>query len=235
MVSEQNKRLVRRALEEIYTHGDLERADELVHPNFVEHEPSHAEEPTGPESVKQTVRRLRSMFRELRFEVEDEIAEGDKVVQLVTMSGRHTGPLMGREPTNIDSPSFRAGATTPHQRPRGPGAGCEEAGSRGYSAVLLLDGRGAMRADIEGQLTLPGPMRLGVSTADSSVYAKGKARVDRRRLCVLVARRSGRTLGGIAGRRQLRSWREVSSVRRLVRSRRWPLHPAVRACRARCR
>jgi hypothetical protein len=29
------------------------------------------------------------MFGELRFEVEDEIAEGDKVVQLVTMSGNH--------------------------------------------------------------------------------------------------------------------------------------------------
>ena len=40
------------------------------------------------------------MFGDLRFEVRDEIAEGDKVVQLVTMSGRHTGPLMGREPTD---------------------------------------------------------------------------------------------------------------------------------------
>jgi predicted ester cyclase len=31
--------------------------------------------------------------------VQDEIAEGDKVVQRVIMSGRHTGSLMGREPT----------------------------------------------------------------------------------------------------------------------------------------
>ena len=45
------------------------------------------------------MRTLHSAFGELRFEVEDEIAEGDKVVQLVTMRGRHTGPLMGREPT----------------------------------------------------------------------------------------------------------------------------------------
>jgi predicted ester cyclase len=45
------------------------------------------------------VRQLRRAFGGLRFEVEDEIAEGDKVVQLVIMSGRHTGPLMGREPT----------------------------------------------------------------------------------------------------------------------------------------
>jgi predicted ester cyclase len=99
MASEHNKRLVRRALEEIYTKGDLELANELVHPDFVDHNPAHAEQPTGPENVKQTVRRLQSAFGELRFEVEDEIAEGDKVVQLVTMSGRQTGPLMGREPT----------------------------------------------------------------------------------------------------------------------------------------
>ena len=98
-MSEQNKRLVRRALEEIYTEGDLELADQLVHPEFVDHEPAHAEQPTGPESVKQTVRRLHDAFGGLRFEVQDEIAEGDKVVQLVTMSGRHAGSLMGREPT----------------------------------------------------------------------------------------------------------------------------------------
>ena len=99
MGSEGNKRLVRRALEEIYTNGDLELANELVHPDFVDHEPAHEQQPIGPESVKQTVGHLQGAFGELRFEVEDEIAEGDRVVQRVTMSGRHTGPLMGGEPT----------------------------------------------------------------------------------------------------------------------------------------
>jgi len=99
MTSEHNKRLVRRALEEIYAKGKLELADELIHPGFVDHEPAHPEQPTGPESVRQTVRRLHATFGDLRFEVEDEIAEGDRVVQLVVMSGRHTGALMGREPT----------------------------------------------------------------------------------------------------------------------------------------
>jgi predicted ester cyclase len=97
--SEHNKRLVRRALEEIYGDGNLGLADELVHREFVDHEPAHPEQPTGPESVKQTVRHLHDAFGGLRFEVQDEIAEGDKVVQLVIMSGRHTGSLMGREPT----------------------------------------------------------------------------------------------------------------------------------------
>jgi predicted ester cyclase len=96
---EHNKRLVRRALEEIYANGDLELADELIAPDFVDHEPAHPDQPTGPESVRQTVRHLHGAFGDLRFEVQDEIAEGDKVVQLVIMGGRHTGSLMGREPT----------------------------------------------------------------------------------------------------------------------------------------
>ena len=97
--ADDNKRLVSRALEEIYAKGDLDLADELIGPDYEGHEPAHPELPIGPESVKRTVRSLHSTFAELRFDVEDEIAEGDKVVQLVTMSGRHTGPLMGHEAT----------------------------------------------------------------------------------------------------------------------------------------
>jgi ketosteroid isomerase-like protein len=95
-MSEHNKRLVRRALEEIYAQGNLELVDELVHPDFADHDPAHPDGPTGPESVRQTVERLHDAFGELRFEVEDEIAEDDKVVQMVMMSGRHTGPLRPR-------------------------------------------------------------------------------------------------------------------------------------------
>jgi predicted ester cyclase len=93
------KRLARRALEEIYAQENLELADELVHPDFQDHEPAHPERPDGPEGVKETVKSLHSTFRDLRFDVEEEIAEGDKVVQLVVMSGRHAGPLMGHKPT----------------------------------------------------------------------------------------------------------------------------------------
>jgi predicted ester cyclase len=98
-MADDNKRLVRRALDDVYEKGKLDLAAELVHPAFVDHEPAHDDQLTGPESVKRTVERLRSAFGDLRFEVEAEIAEGDMVVQLVTMSGRHIGPLVGREPT----------------------------------------------------------------------------------------------------------------------------------------
>jgi len=96
---EDNKRLVRRALDEIYGGGDLDLADELFTPEFADHEPAHPDHPLGPEAVKQTVRGLHATFADLRFEVEDEIAEGDMLVQRATMSGRHAGPLMGHEPT----------------------------------------------------------------------------------------------------------------------------------------
>jgi predicted ester cyclase len=99
-MSDDNKRLARRALEEIYAKGDLQLVDDLVHPDFADHDPAHPDQPTGPESVRETVRNLHGMFSELRFEIEDELAEGDRVVQRVTMSGRHTGQLMGREPTD---------------------------------------------------------------------------------------------------------------------------------------
>jgi ketosteroid isomerase-like protein len=75
-----NRELVRRALVEVYAGGCLELADELFHPDFADHDPAHPDLPTGPESVKETFRNLHSAFGELRFEVEDEIAEGDKVV-----------------------------------------------------------------------------------------------------------------------------------------------------------
>ena len=98
-MSEANKRLARHALDEVDGQGNLDLAEELIHPEFVDYDAGHDSGAIGPESVKQTVERLRAAFGDLRFEVDDEIAEGDKVVQRVTMQGRHAGPLMGSEPT----------------------------------------------------------------------------------------------------------------------------------------
>lgn len=99
MPEEENKRLVRRALDEVYTRGDLAAVDELFHEEYADHEPAHPEHPPGSESVRETVRSLHAAFGDLRFEVHDEIAEGDMVVQRATMSGRHTGVLAGHEAT----------------------------------------------------------------------------------------------------------------------------------------
>jgi predicted ester cyclase len=101
MTPDESKRIARRALDEIYTRADPTALDELFHPDFVDHEPTPDDVLTGPESVRSTVERLHGAFGDLHFRIEDEIAEGDTVVQRVTMSGRHTGPLMGRPPTGL--------------------------------------------------------------------------------------------------------------------------------------
>jgi predicted ester cyclase len=38
----------------------------------------------------------------MRFDVEDEIAEGDKVVARVTMHGRHVGEFLNKPPTGVE-------------------------------------------------------------------------------------------------------------------------------------
>jgi steroid delta-isomerase-like uncharacterized protein len=99
MTVEDNKRLARRLLETVYERGQLDAADELIAPEFVDHEPAHPGLPVGPEAARQTARQLLDAFGDLRFDIELEIAEDDKVVQLVTMRGRHTGAVAGRPPT----------------------------------------------------------------------------------------------------------------------------------------
>ncbi|MFC4337680.1 ester cyclase [Salininema proteolyticum] len=96
---EDHRLAARRALEELYERGDLKRVDDLVHPDFYDDEPGHPDLPRGPEAVRRVVESLHRSFGDLRFAVEDEIAEGAKVVQRVTMSGRQSGPMLGHEPT----------------------------------------------------------------------------------------------------------------------------------------
>ena len=96
-MSEQNKIVVRRALEEGYNQGNLDVVDELVSSNFVAHVGS--EEIHGPAGMKQFVASLRAAFPDLQLSIEDQVAEGDRVVTRWTAHGTHTGPFRGIPPT----------------------------------------------------------------------------------------------------------------------------------------
>jgi SnoaL-like polyketide cyclase/Homeodomain-like domain len=110
-MSEHNKQLVRRALEEIYAKGNFELANELVHPDFVDHEPAHPEQPTGPESVEQTARRLQSAFGGLRFEVEDEPSRAARAPSGRQRARSRLAPGSSRKPGR----SRAARRTLPHK------------------------------------------------------------------------------------------------------------------------
>jgi len=97
-MSEENKRIARAVLEELFEKGNLDAAGELIHPDFVNHE-APAGNPQGREGLKETVAWLRGLWGPMHADVEDEIVEGDKVVARLVMHGRHLGEFLGKAPT----------------------------------------------------------------------------------------------------------------------------------------
>ena len=103
-MSEQNKALARRAIEEIWNQGKLAVIDELVASNATYHDPNvPGGKFTGPEGVKQFVQIYRGAFPDVRLTINDQIAEGDEVVTRWTATGTHKGQFMGIAPTNKHS------------------------------------------------------------------------------------------------------------------------------------
>ena len=99
MSAEENKAVIRRFLEEVFTAGHLELVDELFAPSYVLHDPSVPQEVHGPEGMKQYVAMYRAAYPDTRFTIEDQITEGDEVATRWTGRGTHQGELMGIAPT----------------------------------------------------------------------------------------------------------------------------------------
>jgi len=97
-MSEENKALVRRFVEEAVNKGNLTILDELVASDYVYHGPNGPQF-RGPEGYKQLVTMYRTAFPDLRMTTEDMVAEGDKVVTRFSAQGTHRGELMGIAPT----------------------------------------------------------------------------------------------------------------------------------------
>ena len=98
-MSEQNKAIARRIFEEVWNQGNLDAIDELLAANFVNHG-SPPEIPSNREGFKQFVAMYRAAFPDTHLHVEDQIAEGDRVVTRWSGHGTHQGELMGIPPTN---------------------------------------------------------------------------------------------------------------------------------------
>src|ERR671921_2849888 len=97
-MSEENKVVVRRFLEELLSTDNLALADELLSPDFRFYF-AGSPDPMNLESYKEFLMAGRAVFPDRRFAVEDMIAEGDKVSARFTMRGTHKGELRGITPT----------------------------------------------------------------------------------------------------------------------------------------
>ena len=101
MSAEDNKRLVCRFYEAI-DKGNIEAMDELVAEDYLDHNPPPFPGlGKGREGLKQAFK----IFREAtpgRHHIEDQIAEGDRVVTRLTSYGKHEGDLPGAPRTGND-------------------------------------------------------------------------------------------------------------------------------------
>ena len=100
MSTEANKAIARRFLEEAFGQGNLAVVDELVAPNHVDSGPGALPGmPSGPEGTKMLITAYRNAFPDLRFTIDEQIAEGNTVVTRWTAHGTHNGELAGLPPT----------------------------------------------------------------------------------------------------------------------------------------
>jgi steroid delta-isomerase-like uncharacterized protein len=98
MTTEENKAIAHRIID-IFNTGNLTEANELIAAEAVDHQAMPGL-PPGHEGFKQMVAMFRAAFPDLRCDVEDTLAEGDKVVIRSTMRGTHQGEFMGIPPTD---------------------------------------------------------------------------------------------------------------------------------------
>lgn len=100
MSAEENKALVRRFYEEI-DKGNMGVMDELVAEDYIDHNPPPFPLAPGRAGLKQAFK----LFWDATpgyHRIEDQIAEGDKVVTRLTSIGKHTGDLPGAPATGND-------------------------------------------------------------------------------------------------------------------------------------
>ncbi len=85
---EENKAIFRRYIEEVFNQGNLEIAEEIFD-RYIAHQPDGSTLERGPEDVKRFIGEFRSAFPDLRISIDEQIAEGDKVVNRITFRGTH--------------------------------------------------------------------------------------------------------------------------------------------------
>jgi len=90
MLTEENKAIARRTIEELWNKGNMAVADELLAANFVNHDPVGSSE-YSLEAYKQEVSDTRTDYPDFHVTIEEQIAEGDKVVTRWTFRGTHQG------------------------------------------------------------------------------------------------------------------------------------------------
>jgi predicted ester cyclase len=79
----------RRALEEVCSGRHLDDLAEVYHPEFVDH--VNAREYRGHDGARESVALYLALFSDLRFAVEEQVSEGERIASRWRLEGTHRG------------------------------------------------------------------------------------------------------------------------------------------------
>lgn len=99
MTTDQNKTAARRFVEEGLNKNNWAVITETQDAKFVDHQQAAPGFPTGPEGFKQYLTAFRTAFPDFHYTIDDQIAEGDKVVSRMTGQGTMKGSFAGMSAT----------------------------------------------------------------------------------------------------------------------------------------
>jgi steroid delta-isomerase-like uncharacterized protein len=98
-MSEENKALARRWFDEVFNAQNFDVAEEITAQDAVSHDPTLNDLPSGPEGDRHVVNLYHGAFPDAQITVEDQIAEGDRVVTRWSGRGTHQEEFMGVPPS----------------------------------------------------------------------------------------------------------------------------------------
>jgi steroid delta-isomerase-like uncharacterized protein len=98
MSAEENKAIALR-FGQVWGKGDISIVDELASPSLRVSNPLMPAPADGIQAFKEVLAMVHSAFPDIEIKIGEPIAEGDRVALSWTMSGTHTGDMMGMPPT----------------------------------------------------------------------------------------------------------------------------------------
>jgi steroid delta-isomerase-like uncharacterized protein len=98
MSAEEHQAVVRRYIEEAWNKGNVGIIDELMSARYARYMGVGAP-PLDREGQKQRILTFRRAFPDLRLDVEDMVADGEKVSFRLVLRGTHQGEFLGVRPT----------------------------------------------------------------------------------------------------------------------------------------
>ena len=100
MAIQENKEICRRLFETVWNEGNAAAIPDFHTPDFTIEDPYNPTPGKGPDAAKKYLTSYKRSLPDLTFRIQNQIGEGDIVVNFLTATGTHDGELLGFPPTH---------------------------------------------------------------------------------------------------------------------------------------